>query len=268
MTLPDHLMPELTFTQKVDPRSGELNHVDEVKRPDSLTSDLMELLPELIEERKAQVEESPFDENEQVQMLGHLEFNFYTKQGYPTWEELKELTRYTDVQLRLLMTQVNERLELRGLPHYPVPSQVEPVGWKSSLDPLFVIAVSEVTNVTNKASKEAKLKKIGVTPRQWDAWLLSEENYNYYKYMVKSQWNRAEDAAQLGIMAGIEKQDLQAIRYYHEFTGRFKPSTELNVNLGVIVAHMMEIFSRYVDPATLSKIADELNVIEVKEIDS
>lgn len=266
MTLPDHLLPELTFTQKVS-KDGELNFVDDVKKPDTVTNELLEALPQLIEDRTTEVSENPFEENEQVQMLGHLEFNFYTNKGYPTWDELKALTQYTDVQLRLLMTQVNERLELRGLPNYPIPSQLEPVGWKSSLDPLFVIAVSEVTNVTNKASKEAKLKKVGVTPRQWDAWLLNEENYNYYKYMVKSQWNRAEDSAQLGIMAGIEKQDLQAIRYYHEFTGRFKPSTELNVNLGVIVAHMMEIFSRYVDPATLSKIADELNVIEVKEIE-
>lgn len=260
-------MPELTFTQNVDEKTGKLNHVKDVKRPEGLTSDLMELLPQLSAERRAEVEDSAFEENEQVQMLGHLEFCFYTQNGYPTWEELRSLTNYTDVQLRLLLTVVNERLELRGLPNYPIPSEMKPVGWKSTLDPLFVIAVSEVTNVSNKASKEAKLKKIGVTPRQWDAWLLSEENYNYYKYMVKSQWNRAEDSAQLGIMAGIEKQDLQAIRYYHEFTGRFKPSTELNVNLGVIVAHMMEIFSRYVDPATLSKIADELNVIEVKEID-
>lgn len=262
--LPDHLMPELTFATKVNEKTGKLQYVDSAK-----PTELPELPEETINQRLSEVEENPFEEREEVQMLGHLEFNFYTKSGYPTWEELKELTSYTDVQLRLLLTVVNERLELRGLPHYPIPSQLTPVGWQSSLDPLFVIAVTEVTNVTNKASTEAKLKKIGVTPRQWDAWLLGEAEYNYYKYMVQSKWNRADVSAQMGLMAGIEKQDLQAIRYYHEFTGRFKPSTELNVNLGYVVAHMMEIFARYVDPGTLSKIADELNVIdiEVKEIE-
>lgn len=265
MALPDHLMPELTFTQRVDEKTKKLNHLDEKKG----SVELFENLEELVEDRQVEVEENPFEEREEVQMLGHLEFNFYAKDGYPTWEELKELTQYTDVQLRLLMTHVNERLELRGLPNYPIPSQLAPVGWKSDLDPLFVIAVTEVTNVTNKASTEAKLKKIGVTPRQWDAWLLDSSNYNYYKLMVQSKWNRTEDSAQLGLMSLVEKQDLQAIRYYHEFTGRFKPSTELNVNLGVIVARMMEIFSHHVPPATLSKIAEELNVIdiEVKEIE-
>jgi hypothetical protein len=263
--LPDHLLPELTFVTKVDEKTKKINMVDEVKKPE----DFPQVSTELVEQRLNEVQENPFEEREEVQMLGHLEFTFYTKNGYPTWEELKDLTSYTDVQLRLLMTHVNERLELRGLPNYPIPSQLAPVGWKSSLDPLFVIAVTEVTNVTNKASTEAKLKKIGVTPRQWDAWLLDTEHYNYYKYMVQSKWNRTEDVAQLGLMSLVEKQDLQAIRYYHEFTGRFKPSTELNVNLGVIVARMMEIFSHHVPPATLSKIAEELNVIdiEVKEIE-
>jgi hypothetical protein len=71
----------------------------------------------------------------------------------------------------------------------------------------------------------------------------------------------------MGLARLIQKDDLQAIKYYHELTGRFKPQlSENNMNLQFMIITLLEILVKHVDPSIIDVIATELEDTPVGQL--
>lgn len=204
-------------------------------------------------------------------LVTYLEVSYWLNTGYPTFPELLEETAFGEDYLRTTLNRLTDRLQSRGLPKYVLPpTKDNPLysGWTYKFDPRFVMAVNIVTNVTDKRTKAAKLNEVGVAMAEWDAWLTNLEYYQYYQNLVEIRWNQVDETAKLQIIRSIESGDLPAIKYYHEYTGKFSPSTQIQVNMGVVIARVIETLTRFVEPAKLDEIASALTSEKIFEATS
>ena len=154
---------------------------------------------------------------------------------------------------------VNELLKERGLPSL---SGKKPNG----LDPRFVVACDLICDTLDKKSKAIKLKSVGLTTRQWNAYLRVSEYKDYFKKKVDLTFKDADESARLSLAKNLEAGDLQSIKFYMEFTGQHDPNKEITTNLNKLINLFMEVLIRYVDPKTLQLITSEFDV-KLLEID-
>lgn len=193
------------------------------------------------------------------QLITYLETNYWLNGGYPSFGELLEF--YPEDYLRQLIFKLSERLSLRGLPKYVLPpAKDDPIFNRelTNFDPRFVMACNIVTNVTDKRTKAAKLNEVNVSMAEWDGWLTNNENYQYYQRLVEIKWNQVDETAKLQVIRNIENGSLSDIKYYHEFTGKFTPQAQIQVNMGIVIARVIETLTRFVEPAKLEEIASAL----------
>ena len=201
---------------------------------------------------------TPTTPNRQTaEALAFIEFYFWEKGKLPSSALLKMKGLDVDVY------SISEQLEARNLPVYP------PVGKKTDavlsedvtydgLDPMFMLACNRVMNVNDVRSLATKLKDVGLTVGQWNAFLADPVNQKYAKERISNLGTSISINAQLGLGKAVATGDLNAIKYYHEFSGEFRPGAEEALNLKMVIMVLMEILVRFVDPKVMPQIADEL----------
>jgi len=130
------------------------------------------------------------------------------------------------------------------------------------------MAIKLVLDVNDSRTLKAKLTSIGATTIEYGQWLKDPTFLKKLNTGIDRRFSNLQGDAKLGLAKLVIDGDLQAIKYFHEFTGLFKPENETVVNLTKILAQLMEVLVRYIDPGLLSQIADELESkvlgIEVK----
>lgn len=202
-----------------------------------------------------------------------------------------EQTSLNEQQLQLLFEfpyTINEALKAEHLPEYfthpslhepaLTPIKTRPVGrgrssrTENDLEVLQKAAIRLVVDVYDKRSLKAKLQSIGLTTIIWNQWLKERTFQSVLKREIDKHFGGLETDAKLSLARLVIDGDLQAIKYYHEFTGIYRPGLENEtvLNLSKVLAKMMEILVKYVEPEKLESLADELeasvfgNAIEVK----
>lgn len=279
--LPKHLQPDLETAfgpQAKAPIPKELPSSKDIETIEALlasakglsetaSSHSMPSLPEPTESYAV-----PASSPEEDSLFAHLEVSYWVAGGYPSLKELTEETYWPESRLRQMISRVNPRLTLNGLPQFTLPRPVGEnsafKGWTSKYDPRFVLSVNTVTNVSDKRSKAAKLAEINVSPAEWDGWLTNSENYEYYKFMVDVKWKQGDETAKLQLLNGMERGDLSTIKYWHEFTGKHVQRSELSVNTSVVISRVIEVLTSYVDPGKLTEIAQALQMDSLTEVSS
>ncbi len=199
-------------------------------------------------------------------IVSFYETYFWTWGKYP---EITAIAKGLDIPLEEVQEasiRLDEALQKRGLP--PLKKKFE-LG-EDEVDPDFVNAARLMVNTLDKRAKTKKLEAVGLTNAQWKSLLRRKANADYFKQLVDETWNSEVDqAAKLSLINLVESADLQAIKYYHEFTGQFvKRSINQNSSSGdllTIIAKLMEVLARNLpDTKILDKIADEfLEIIDV-----
>lgn len=154
---------------------------------------------------------------------------------------------------------VSEILKERGLPTLSSKKS-------NGLDPRFVVACDLICDTLDKKSKAIKLKSVGLSTRQWNAYLRVAEYKEYFKKKVDLTFKDADESARLSLAKNLEAGDLQSIKFYMEFTGQHDPNKEITTNLNKLINLFMEVLIRYVDPATLQLITSEFDT-KILEID-
>jgi len=155
--------------------------------------------------------------------------------------------------------EVNALLESRGLPSLFKKTA-------NGLDPRFVVACDLLCDTLDKKSKAIKLKSVGLSTRQWNAFLRLNEYKLYWKKKVDITFKDADESAKLSLSKNLEAGDLQSIKYYYEFTGQHDPNREIASNLNKLINLFMEVLVRYVDPSVLQQITSEFDT-KILEID-
>lgn len=122
-------------------------------------------------------------------------------------------------------------------------------------------AILTVANLSDKRSVTTKLKSLGVTLTQWNAWKKQSKFREFLFSQLNEDFDSSLDRALTGLLAGVDKGDTRAVQLYLEMTGRQPTENERNYKLAI--SRIVESISRHVkDPVVIKAIADDFQLIE------
>lgn len=198
-----------------------------------------------------------FDEDAAVALLAFAESHFRNYGSMPTVALLLQF--WPTANAFLDSQEFVKQLMIRGLPWNEV---LTPDGFPVH----FINAANLILDHGDRRSRQAKLKSIGVTTRQWNMWLKIPSCRRYFEKEVDEVFKVITpiDSKQ-SLSRAVEAGDLNAIKYFNEFNGTYRPGQESLLNLAAILAKIMEILVKYVDPQVMPQLANELDhVIEAE----
>ena len=150
----------------------------------------------------------------------------------------------------------------------PTPPVKRPA-LEDEFPPNFILAVNMICDTYDKRTLAAKLKSIGVSTNAWKAFLKNEKNRKYFEKRFNDSFHYDTGvAAKIALSNNVAAGDLQSIKYYNEWTGKYIPGQQNDVSIGIIIAKLMEILARRLAPQALNEIANEIELAlsETKEL--
>lgn len=180
------------------------------------------------------------------------------------YREKYDLTTLTPVGLKSMWDLINQALERRGLPRYEINFRTT----KLEFDPEFIGAVSTIADFTDKRPIASKLKEIGISTKQWNNWLKSQKNYDYYHSIVDRLMDREVfEEGRLALAQNVARGDLASFKYFNELTDKFVASKEFDPRIiGVLMSGVLDIIMRHVDGSIASKIAEEIQAMGISSL--
>jgi hypothetical protein len=159
---------------------------------------------------------------------------------------------------------INNLLKIRGLPEYKIHYQTEYV---HDYDPVFIAACNLILDASSSKSFNARIKELeplGVNTNTWNNWLANPRYYEYVTKMFNERFDKVTELhAKMALQRNIQAGDLQSIKYYNELTNKFRPQSENQVALSVLIRLLMEIVARHVPEQTLNQIIMEFDASPV-----
>lgn len=155
----------------------------------------------------------------------------------------------------------------RGLPRRLLEGLVNvesPVG-KAKLTPIQLIVANAMLDLADTRSVKKKLQDLGTNTATYQMWLRDPNFNNYLKERAESLIGDNQHEAMLALLDKVSGGDLNAIKYFHELTGRFVPQAA--TNNGASSSHDMQnmiiriieiIIDEVDDPQTALRISDRL----------
>jgi hypothetical protein len=203
-------------------------------------------------------------DSDRKRLISYLEAAYWMDGFYPNFSALKR--SFPDVpsaDLKLALESLTEALSNRGLPAFFSETKFS----ANEPDPEFLLACNSVLDLTDQRSVTAKLKEFGFTTKKWQGWLKRKPNREYFDKLFEERFADVDTNAKLALSKNVMSGDLQSIKYYHEFTGKFRPSSQAEVIvLSQLVVRLMEILAKYVEPDVLAQVADEIEGVEILEL--
>lgn len=142
-------------------------------------------------------------------------------------------------------------------------------GYDDELHPMFVIAVNQILTTHDKRTLNAKLKALGISPQKWEAFLRNPAHRAYFDKNVKRVFGDTDFYAQIQLTNLVQTGDLQAIKYYNEVVGKYRPDSESSTrDFLKVIMQLMEILARKLTPDVLDVISREFDEVLQKELGS
>lgn len=148
-------------------------------------------------------------------------------------------------------------MESRGI---SIPASVDaPV----DLSKAQLAAIITMTDYLDRRNAASKLKLLGLTTTQWNAWMRDEKFKKYVHELSAKNFSDSIHMAQVGLSKKLEDGDVNAIKYYYEVTGRFQGADSGNVqNIRLIITKLVEVLQRRIkDPQLLGEIGRDFEII-------
>ena len=129
----------------------------------------------------------------------------------------------------------------------------------NGLSPEMLATANVLLDFSDRRSKSAKLKSLGVTTQQYNAWK-SNRYFNAYcteraEQLLPASMNEAHTA----LLQNVERGETQSLKLFYEITGRHNPSAQASFNAEQLVGRIFEIITtRVKDPAILEAIAQDI----------
>ncbi len=169
---------------------------------------------------------------------------------------------------------VKQALEQRGLPRIKT---FDDSPWRNkSLSAVQILVANFMLDLNDTRSDKKKLQDLDVSTQQWNAWLrepaMIEYMNNYVDHIIKSSGHEADIALLDKVKAG----DLPSIKYFHEYTGKYRsqPASGVNVNVGntgdverlnSVLSDIVEIIVEEVDDSAVgARIGDRIKQLVAK----
>lgn len=201
-------------------------------------------------------------------LITFYETSYWATGDYPTKEQVQSLFKFSNEEYKEQLKLLSAPLGNRGLPTdcFQKDSPVRKPRGVDLLDPVFVLAVGFIVDTVDKRTTTAKLKACGMSTAQWKAHLKKPDHRKYFEDRLNDSFSQdVENSAKLSIARNVEAGDLQTIKYFHEYTGRYRPDSQNTIlNIGVLLGRIMEILSQHLDSEALSKVADEFDQVMIE----
>jgi hypothetical protein len=196
------------------------------------------------------------------EIVTQIEIDYWRTSAYSAQEDLEYRFRINGDKLKELSPRINKVLRTRGLPVVKFVDQYISSANKvpeADLNKTFVVAVNLICDTLDKRSRSAKLKLLGLSSKEFNAYLKNPAHREYYVLRINNSFKDADESAKLSLIRNIEAGDLQSIKYYYEFTGIHDPNKETVVNLNKIINLLMEILIRHVTPDVIEAVGREFD---------
>lgn len=146
----------------------------------------------------------------------------------------------------------------------PIPSSSEANG----LSPLQRAAIRLISDYHDKRPIRQKLKDLSATSTDYNSWLKIPAFRSHLEKAVDRSLSHSPLDSKLALSQLILDKDLNAIKYYNELTGIYRPNNETVLNLSLILSRLMDVLVKYLPAEQLSLVADELEmvVLDVREV--
>ncbi len=190
-------------------------------------------------------------------IVTQIEAHFWLLAEYPFGAKINDAFNLEFSDLKQLLPRINQALAKRELPPWDPWAKTQK---RDELDPAFVIAVNKLVDVSDKRSRTIKLKEVGLTTHAFNVLLKSKQNKAYYETRAEQAFSDVAPIAKTSLGKLVESGDLQAIKYYHEFTGIHDPNKELNLHLNKLINLLMEVLVAHVPRETVEIITREFDV--------
>jgi hypothetical protein len=123
-------------------------------------------------------------------------------------------------------------------------------------------AIVTMTDYLDQRSATSKLKNLGLTSTQWNAWMKDTKFKEYVHELSAKNFVDGIHMAQLGLARKLETGDVNAIKYYYEVTGRFQGGDQNNQNIRLVITKLVEVLQRRIkDPELLAAIGRDFETI-------
>lgn len=180
-----------------------------------------------------------------------LDTSYWLNGSYPSHEDL--LRKFGPQYVDWVDTNLEKALKARGLPSFSVYRD------PNEIDPHFALACNLVCDYNDKRTLAAKLKEVGLTTKKWQALLRVRKNLEYFKTRVNAIFTDEMDSvAKQGLIQSLAAGDLNAVKYYNEMTGIYRPGSENADLIKMLVIILMEILAQHVESSKLLVIADAM----------
>lgn len=210
---------------------------------------------------------------EELDLVTSVHWWYGLKGELPSLEVLKNELFFTEEQLHNGINNPTCRaaLEERGikltskwlieLGHTPV--NPDP---KSPLTPLQLVVANMMMDLTDTRSDRKKLQDAGVKTSTYQMWLRDPAYKEYLRERAEGLVGDVQHEALLSLVDRVRSGDLSAIKYYHEFTGRFVEQKAAASSGGgsigdlqrIIVSIVEIIVDEVDDPQVAARISDRL----------
>ena len=105
-----------------------------------------------------------------------------------------------------------------------------------------------LTDFFDTRTRLAKLRQLGITTTQFNGWMRDKKFKTFFNKMSRKHFEEAEHIAREGLVKGMDRGDVSAIKYYNELTGE-SPDTQ---NISILLTRLVEVIQIHVkDPGTL-----------------
>lgn len=163
---------------------------------------------------------------------------------------------------------VIEALTERGVSFNAINEEL-PEWRRGTLTPIQLIVANVMLDLTDTRNDRKKLQDLNIHGHTWNAWLRQPEFRNYLQARAESLFNASHHEAYLSLVDKVRSGDINAIKLYWEFTGKFTSKADGGAGLTAdsarqLIQSIIEIIIEEVDdPEVGAKIAERLKGLMV-----
>jgi hypothetical protein len=194
------------------------------------------------------------------EILTYIEQAYHQTGILPSKEKIAE---HFDLELRVLAgifrrSEFKTAYQARGLPNYNQHLQSRA---NRVLTPMQLAVANQILNTYDRKTLSAKLKAMGVTTLQYQAWLKEQAFQDYLRSESQNRLGNSDIDARLSLMKLVQDGDFQSIKFFYEISGQHSPQERANLNLMNILSQLMEILVQYLAPNQLIEVADKMELV-------
>jgi hypothetical protein len=194
-------------------------------------------------------------------VLNWVEQAYHKKRAFPSLKSIadewpKTFPTINHVQNWIDSPVVNQALSNRGL-----LSGSAALTKQDTLSPAQSAAILTIANLSDRRSYTTKLKSLGITLTQWNAWKKQKAFRDFLHSQLTDDFETSLDRALSGLLKSVDSGNPRAVELYMEMTGRQPTENERNFKLAI--SRIVESVTRHVkDPTVIRAIAEDFEKIE------